>query len=470
MTDAPNHMPPQSVEAEEAILGAMLLSPLGIERALGCGLRAKHFYRQSHATLFDAILAVHDSTEEVDELSVVAFLKSKRKLTEAGGAASVMSLAERVPAVANARAYAQEVVDQAVLRSLVSTGHAIASLGYEHPEEPAALVAKAGMLIDELTEGDGRAADAGITTAGDELAAFVSGMEDRWRLGTEFSGLTTGLAAMDARTGGLRPGELSIVAGRPAMGKSALAAGIAEHAVFGSALDVYSVNLEMRERQQIGRMMARVAGVPLRAVRGLPTEQDVETAALAANTIYQSAMRLHMDRATDLTVSQIRQRARKLQRELKRQGRSLALVVIDYLQLITPPPGERNETAQLTMISRGLKSMALELNVHVMALSQLNRSVEDRTPPRPRLSDLRGSGSIEQDADLVFFLYRPEYYLGDDTPVELAGKAELIAGKLREGEPGTDELRWEGARVRFTDWKGPEFLVGGGSSARRSAL
>jgi len=469
MTDTTNHLPPQSLEAEEAIIGAMLLSPVAVDKAEQCGLQAEHFYRDSHRIIFAAIRDLAERDAEVDGTTVVLYLKAKRMLTAAGGTAAVLTLADKMPAVANARSYAREVVDQAVLRSLVSTGHSIASLGYEHPDNPAALVAKAGQMVDELTEGGSAAARVGITTAADELQPFVDAMEERWKLGAEFSGLTTGLAVLNDRTGGLRPGELTIIAGRPAMGKSALAAGIAEHLVFGCAADVYSVNLEMRERQQIGRLMARAGTVPLRAARGLPTEAEVESAAKAVQSLHESAKRLHMDRATDLTVAQIRQRARKLQRSLKRKGRSLGLIVVDYLQLITPPPGERNETAALTLISRGLKAMALELGVHVIALSQLNRSVEDRTPPVPRLSDLRGSGSIEQDADMVMFLYRPEYYLGENTPVDMVGKAEVIAAKLREGEPGTDALRWEGSRVRFTDWDGPKFVVGGGSSARRNA-
>jgi len=469
MTDPVQHVLPQSIEDEEAILGAMMLSPVAIERAEASGLEAAHFANESNRLVFGAIQSLVERGDGVDDVSVKSFLADRRQLKAAGGGARILTLCERCPAAANAKQYASMVVKSAVLRALVTTGTAISALGYEHPDEPDELVAKAGQLVDELTDGGAATARVGITTAADELQPFVDAMEERWKLGAEFSGLTTGLAALNDRTGGLRPGELTIIAGRPAMGKSALAAGIAEHLVFGCAEDVYSVNLEMRERQQIGRLMARAGAVSLRAARGLPTEAEVEGAASAAQVMYESAKRLHMDRATDLTVSQIRQRARKLQRSLKREGRKLGLVVIDYLQLITPPRGANNDTAALTLISRGLKSMALELGVHVIALSQLNRSVEDRTPPVPRLSDLRGSGSIEQDADIVMFLYRPEYYLGENTPPDMVGQAELIAAKLREGEPGKDLLRWEGNRVRFTDWNGPQFVAGGGSMSRRIA-
>lgn len=451
MSDPISHLPPHSIEAEEALLGAMLMSTKAIERAAEIGVTRSMFYRDSHQVLFDALITQAAKSDAVDGVTTVEYLKARRQLKAAGGAAAVLTLAENVPAVANAAAYAKEVREQAILRSLVIRGQQISALGYEHPDDPEALIAKAGQIIDEMTNRAGSANDAGITTAADELMPFVYSLQDRYDQGGQLAGLPTGLSAFDERLGGLKPGELTIVAGRPAMGKSALAAGIAEQLVFGSAVDVYSVNLEMREQQQIGRMLARAGHLNLKSVRGLPTERDVEKAAEGAQFLYEAASRLHMDQASDLTIAQIRQRARRLNRDLKKQGRALKLIVVDYLQLITPPPGERNETAALTLISRGLKSMALELGVHVIALSQLNRSVEDRNPPRPRLSDLRGSGSIEQDADTVVFVFRPEYYIDGDVPFELQGKAELIAAKMREGEPGTDFLQWEGGRVRFSD-------------------
>jgi len=460
MTGTARHLPPQDLDAEEALLGAMLLSAAAIEKAIAVRISRLMFYRPAHRLIFDAILDLHDR-DRVDELTVIHWLKDRGVLGDVGGSPAVVSLAERCPAVANARAYAEAVRDSAIRRSLVERGHQIAELGYAGSPDVPGLVGEAGRILDDMTERVVGVGDVGVSTAADEFEGFVEGLQERFERGAELSGLTTGLRALDQRLGGLRPGELTVIAGRPGMGKSALAAGIAEHVVFGCGEDVYSVNLEMRERQQIGRLMARVGGVRLGAIRGLPSERDVEEAATTAMQLHESAKRLHMDLASDLTVAQIRQRARVLNRKLRREGRSLKLVVVDYLQLITPPAGERNETSQLTIISRGLKSMALELGVHVIALSQLNRAVEDRTPPRPRLSDLRGSGSIEQDADQVLFLFRPGYYLGDSTPPELVGKAELIAGKMREGEPGIDELCWEGDRVRFSDWSGPVFMVGG---------
>jgi replicative DNA helicase len=459
MTDHHSHLPPQDLEAEEALLGAMLLSPSAIDKAFAAKLTRAMFYRPAHQHVFDAIVDLFDR-DRVDELTVIHWLKERGLLAGAGGSVGVMTLSERVPSVANARAYAEAVRDAAIRRSLVARGHQIAELGYKEAPDTPSLIGEAGRILDEMTDRATAVDDVGVSTAADEFAGFVDSLQERFDRGAEFSGLTTGLSALDQRTGGLRPGELTIVAGRPGMGKSALAAGIAEHVVFGCGEDVYSVNLEMRERQQIGRLMARAGGVRLAATRGLPSEQDVEDAAATALRLHESAKRLHMDRASDLTVAQIRQRARVLNRRLKRQGRSLKLVVVDYLQLITPPAGERNETAQLTIISRGLKSMALELGVHVVALSQLNREVEKRQPPRPMLADLRGSGSIEQDADCVLFLYRPDYYLQENTPPDLVGLAELNAAKLREGEPGVDALRWTGSRVAFSDW-GPVFHVGG---------
>jgi replicative DNA helicase len=454
---------PQSVEMESALVGAMISgSRHALETVEAVGVTAAMIERPALRVVFEAILRAADAGSSVDDLLIVERLKQSGRLAEAGGAGEVLALFDRCPAVANVRQYAVEVRDTAILRSLVRRGEQIAALGYERPAEPVELLGMAGQIVDEMTDRASATGEPDITTAADELQPFVDWMQERYDRGEKLGGVSSGLRALDARTGGLKPGELTIIAGRPGMGKSALAAGIAEHLVFAERRHAYSVNLEMRERQQIGRLMARGAGLDIRSTRALPTEADVEGAAAAAMRLHTDARRLHMDRATDLSVTQIRQRARRLHRRLRRDGgEGLSLIVVDYLQLITPPAGERNETAALTVISRGLKSMALELGVHVIALSQLNRSVEDRTPPRPRLSDLRGSGSIEQDADAVLFLFRPDYYLGDDTPVELRGKAELIAAKLREGEPGTDDLRWDGRCVAFSDWSGPVFMVGG---------
>lgn len=463
MTDTVSHMPPQDLDAEDAILGAMMMSTKAIEIANDHGLTHHHFYRPANKIVFSAIMALAERGA-VDEMLVVGELKQRRQLTDAGGTTGVLSLSERVPAVSNARAYAKAVIEAATLRGLVEAGHEIARLGYERPDEPDALVSSAGMVIDGLSDSSRSGlADPGISTAADELMPFVEEMQERLDRGGRVAGLACGLSALDERWGGLQGGRLVVVAGRPGMGKSALASGIAESLVFGSGVDVYVVNLEMREQEQVGRLLARHGGVHLgRATNGLPTDADVEGAAAAALRLYEGAKRLHLDRASDLTVAQIRQRARRLHRRLKRDGGAgLGCIVVDYLQLITPPAGERNETAQLTIISRGLKSMALELGVPVIALSQLNRSVEDRVPPRPRLSDLRGSGSIEQDADVVLFLFRPDYYLKDETPLELVGKAEAITAKGRGVPIGTDELRWDGPRVRFSDWDGPQFNAGG---------
>lgn len=463
----PLRQTPSSPEMEAATLGAMI----GAEWARNAVLEeyrvtAAMFERPDYRRVFETVVQMHERGDKIDELSVPERMKVTGRLVDGLKYSDVASLYERCPAVANVRAYATEVRDLAILRSLIRRGEQISALGFERPAEPVDLIPMAGQIIDEMSERAGSSGEADITTAAAELMPFVDSLEDRWRSGATLSGLATGFRVLDDRTGGLRPGELTVLAGRPGMGKTAFASGIAEHLVFGSAVDVYSVNLEMRERQQIGRLLARVGGVNLQAMRGLPSERDVEHAAEVAGRIHEGAQRLHMDRASDLTVAQIRNRARRLARSLRKENRELGVIVVDYLQLITPPPGERNETAALTLISRGLKAMALELGVHVIALSQLNRSVEERQPPRPRLADLRGSGSIEQDADSVFFLFRPDYYLKDDTPVELVGKAELIAAKMREGEPGTDFLRWEGERVRFSDWTGPVFTAGGGMAGK----
>lgn len=456
---------PQSIEAEEAILGAMLRSPRAIDTAAALRLTAEHFQRPQHQVVFTACQELHAKGVEPDPLAVMYHLKGQGRLTEAGGFELIGALPDHCPAVANARAYAQEVLDVAVLRGLVRVGQEFERLGTERPDEPQALIAHAGALLDELTS-SGRSHEVGISTAAAHLLPYAEAMGERRVSGRLLLGHSSGFGDIDARWGGVgrgHGGRLIVVAGRPGMGKSAWLGTVLEAVAFGSGADVYSVNLEMREAEQAGRLLARAGAIDLqRATTQMPTEQEVEAASTAAINLHEAASRLHWDESSNLSIDDLRNRARKLNRDLKRRGRRLELIGVDYLQLIDAPRGVKvDDVAKFTLVSRRLKSLALELGVDIIALSQLNREVEQRQPPRPRLSDLRGSGSIEQDADIVMFLFRPEYYLKDDVPNEIAGLAEAITAKYRNGMIGTDELLWEAERMRFAAWTGPRFFVGG---------
>ncbi len=447
--DAPSHLPPQSLEAEEALLGAMMMSAMAIETAIDLRVRERDFYRPGHRTIFRIIMQLADR-DAVDELTVINELKHQNVLGEVGGAAAVMTLAERVPAVANARAYAEEVISQATLRSLVETGHEIARLGYEHPDAPEKLVDMAGGLVGDLSHSR---SGGDFLDASELLGPIYDELAERAEKGEVATGLMTGFHDFDQRTGGLRPGNLVIVAGRPGMGKTSWAMNVAENIVIDPAQDggVAIFSLEMTPNDLMTRMMCSVAKVNQQRIRnGIPEEHDWPHLVDAVGKLMKPG-RLFISESRELTPMTLRAQCRRLARQLKDSG-GLKLIVIDYIGLMDG--GRRgddgsNRTNEITYISRQLKSLALELELPIIALSQLNRSVENRQPPRPNLSDLRDSGAIEQDADMVLFLYRPDYYMKDETPVEWQGKAELIVAKHRNGQPGSAILGFLGPYTKF---------------------
>lgn len=463
--DTPTHLPPQSLEAEEAILGAMMISAAAIEVGVDLRLTADHFYRPSHRTIFTVIMQLADR-DAVDELTVINELKHRRLLGDVGGAAAVMTLAERVPAVANARAYAEEVIAQAKLRFLVNTGHSIAKLGYEHPDTPDNLLLQAGAMIDAHGDADPSAAEE-WTTLDAELDELDESLRRRKDAGTAIVGMTTGLDALDVRWGGLQKARLYIGAGRPGMGKSSWLYGVMEHIALELGEHVALFNFEMNPAQQAARAAARLGAADLhRITNALPTDHDITQVASTRQRYQARTPLMHINRSASMTIRQMQQSTRRLHRRLKRTtGRGLAAIGVDYIQLFESPSWKGNDRQQdLTQVSRGLKLIGKELDVPVVALSQLNRQVENRPIPRPVLSDLRESGAIEQDADVVLLLYRPEYYTGESTDPDWQGKAEAITAKWRDGTPGTDILGWDGARTKFVharDARRHTFSVGG---------
>lgn len=469
--DLPTHLPPQSLEAEEAILGAMMMSATVIEVATELRLVAKHFYRPSHQTIFESIMQLAER-DTVDELTVINDLKHRSLLGSVGGAVAVMTLAERVPSVANARAYAEEVIAQAKLRFLVDTGHNIAKLGYEHPDTPDNLLLQASAMIEAHGDADPSSADE-WTTLDVELDELAAALKRRKEAGTSIVGLTTGLDALDTRWGGLQNARLYIGAGRPGMGKSAWLYGVMEHVALELGEHVALFNFEMNPAQQAARAAARLGAADLhRITNALPTDHDITHVASTQQRYQSRSPLMHINRSASMTIQQIQRSARRLNSKLRRStGKGLAAVGVDYIQLIESSnrSGRDDRQADLTHISRGLKLLGKELDVPVVALSQLNRQVENRPVPRPVLSDLRESGAIEQDADVVLLLYRPEYYTADSTEPEWQGKAEAITAKWRDGTPGTDILGWDGPRTKFVHAsKAPRatFYVGGAPNQR----
>ena len=460
-TNTSSHLPPQNIEAEEAILGAMMIELRSVEIATEYGLRAEDFYRPSHRLIFTAILEAAQK-EAPDELTVINRLKQLNQLNEVGGNAAILSLTERVPAVANAKAYAQEVRSQAILRGLVEDGHEIARLGYEHPDEPENLVVESGRIIDARADRSARNQST-MTTLADQWPILYDQMTERFESGVKISGLQSGFTDIDVRLGGYQDGRLYIGAGRPGMGKSIFGSSVIEGVTYGSGVDTLTFCFEMGPTEQAARSLARAGRMSLhRIANSAPVEGDSQLAHNAIANHLEAARMIHIDGSPKLSIDQIRQRARRLDRTIRRNSnntRRLRMILIDYLQQIEWPKGCRDEYSAITKISAALKALALEMTLPIIALAQLSRKVEERPDKRPVLSDLRGSGQIEQDADAIQFLYRPEYYLKENTPPEWQGIVEVNTAKWRNGEVGADRLGFIGGSARMANLTEPKRVV-----------
>ncbi|MBC7644268.1 MAG: replicative DNA helicase [Thermoleophilia bacterium] len=457
--DARSQIVPQNLEAEEAALGAMLMSPRAIEVGDDIGLRSSHFYRPSHQMVFDAIKALA-VTSEVDTLTVINELRRNGNIEEVGGPIAVVSLAERVPADANCRAYIQEVVDHAVYRRLVDAGHMIASLGYDHPATTQQMITMAAEIVSTL---DGPEASSGgtFTALGDLVGGLYDSMLERYEAATDFSGLSTGFTAIDKFTGGLRPGNVYIIAARPGMGKTSLLLNIIAHIALELQVSVGMFSLEMSQEDLVAKVVASLAKVDAnRLTNTRPLESDFELVSDAIKVAQaKGANTLLFDDAGTLSSFDIRARARRLARQQLSSGRpALGAVAVDYMQLVEQGMVRNrnaNREQEISKVSRDLLGMAKELHVPVIALSQLSRANESRENKRPKLSDLRESGAIEQDATSVMFLHRQEYYDKDD--LEMAGKAEVIFGKNRYGPQNvTAWLGWLAKYTKFVNFADAE--------------
>ena len=423
------------------MLGAMIMSPRAIEIIDDVGLRTSDFYRPSHQLIFDTIreLAQRDA---VDELTVITELKRTGQITAVGGPVAIVSLAERVPAVANARAYAEEVVAQATYRNLVDAGHEIARLGYEHPEDHTTLVDQAGVLVSDLAQ---KRESSDFIDATELLGPLYDELTLRAEEGGKARGLATGFADFDKMTGGLQKGAVYILAARPAMGKTSFALNIVEHIAMKEKKPVALFSLEMSSEDLVTRLMCSTAKVDMKRIRNeVPLDSDWPLLVDAIGRLNQAKGLLYIDQSSSLTPMELRSKVRRLHQRMKEHG-GLGAVVIDYLQLMEAGKRMDSRQVEVSYISRQLKSLALELNIPIIALSQLSRANEQRESKRPQLSDLRESGAIEQDADLVAFIHRPEYYDRDNP--ELAGKAEIIIQKHRNGETGSV---WLGFLAKYT--------------------
>jgi replicative DNA helicase len=439
--------PPQNLEAEQSVLGAVLLSDTALPALIiDERLHPEDFYREAHGVIFAAMLELHTAGQNVDALTLVEHLKQSGKLEQAGDRATVDLLAASVPAVGHLRQYARIVRENAMLRRLLRASYEIQARVHSHDAPPRELVDIAERTILEVAHEDSRK---DFRAVHDVLFAELDKLEKLSQEGKAITGTPSGFDDLDAITGGFQPGNLIILAARPSMGKSALMANFAENAALDAEQAVALFSLEMSESELAQRFIASQASIKgddLRKgkVPGSRWGKIME----ASNRLAKSP--LFIDDSSDLSVLDVRAKARRL---LQQHPDGLGLILIDYLQLMRADGRTDNRVEQIGQISRGLKTLARELEVPVIALSQLNRGVEQRTDKRPVLSDLRESGSIEQDADLVMFIYRDEYY---DRESEREGIADVIISKHRNGGLGTVELTFQKDYPRFMSYVGDD--------------
>ena len=430
---------PSNLDAEEALLGAMLLSRDAIATATEF-VKPESFYRPAHGYVFAAIASLYAAGEPADPITVAEELRRAGVLEAVGGEAVIVRLQASAPAVSNAGRYAAIIAELALLRSMITTAGEIAELGYSLPDDVEAALDTAESLVYNLAQNRNESSLAEVRNL---LDGAMTRLEQLYEAGSAITGTPTGYVDLDELLSGLQPSALVVVGARPAMGKTAFALGMAAHAAINARLPVLVFSLEMSHVELVQRLLSSEARVDASKMRnGRLTEPDWEKITRAMTPLGESE--IWIDDNPNVTVIEIKSKARKL----KAQKGKLGLIVVDYVQLMTGRTGAENRQVEVAEISRGLKILARELETPVIALAQLNRGLEQRADKRPMLSDLRESGSLEQDADVVLFLYRDEVY-NAETPD--AGIAEVIVAKHRSGPTGTVRLAWLGQFTKFAN-------------------
>lgn len=440
-------LPPYSLEAEQSVLGGLLLDNSAWEK-IADAVNAGDFYRADHRQIYSHISRLIDENKPADALTVAESLERSGKLEEVGGQAYIASLAVNTPSVANVRRYAQIVRERAIMRKLAEVGTGITESVFnplgrsakdllDHAEQEVFAIAEAGSR--------GRQGFIDLNTLGAQVISRIDTLyrrEDK----SDVTGIATGYVDLDRMTSGFQQGDLIIIAGRPSMGKTALALNIAEHVALEVGLPVGIFSMEMGGTQLATRLLGSLSKVDQQRLRnGDLTDDDWSELTKAMGRLTDAP--IYVDETAALNALELRARARRLYRQCG--GPGLGLIVVDYLQLMSASGQNENRATEIAEISRSLKALAKELNVPVVALSQLNRGIESRQEKRPMMSDLRESGALEQDADLILFIYRDEVY-NPDTPRK--GIAEIIVGKQRNGPTGKVELTFLGKHTRFENF------------------
>jgi replicative DNA helicase len=438
-------VPPHSLEAEQSVLGGLLLDNAAADK-IGDILSAEDFYNDAHRSLYGAMMTLIADNKPADVVTVAEALVSVKKLDYVGGMAYLGALVENVPTAANIRRYAEIVRERAILRRLIAAGGEIADTAYNPlGRSVREILDQAETRVFEIAE-HGARGQQGFQELQPLLTQVVERIEVLYKRDdpSDVTGVPTGFTDLDRMTSGLQEGDLIVIAGRPSMGKTALALNIAEHIALSSKvkLPVGLFSMEMGATQLAMRLIGSVGRLDQHKIRtGQLTPDDWERLSEALGRLSDAA--IHVDETAALNALELRARARRLARQY---GGKLGAIVVDYLQLMQAVAQGENRATEISEISRSLKALAKELKVPVVALSQLNRSLEQRPNKRPIMSDLRESGAIEQDADVILFIYRDEVY-NEDTPDK--GVAEIIVGKQRNGPIGTIRLAFLGQYTRF---------------------
>lgn len=442
MTDLSNdtsieRLPPQSIEAEQAILGSLLINTETLSRVVDV-LQPEHFYRKSHQVIFAAILDLFEKSEPIDIVTLSQYLKDQGKLDGIGGRQYLTDLALSIATTANAEYYAKTVSEKSLLRNLIKAGTEIVASCYEDSDCDL-VVDKAEQLIFSIAQ---RRSMAQLVHIKDIVNDSFARIEQRYENRDTLSGISTGFYDLDEMTSGWQKSDLVIIAARPSMGKTALVLNLAQHCAVECKKPVALFSLEMSKEQLVQRLLCAEAKIDANKLRtGFLQSGDWQNLATAMGRLGEAP--IFIDDSAAVGALDVRAKARRLKAEYK----DIGLIIIDYIQLMQGrAKSDGNRVQEISEISRNLKQLARELNVPVIALSQLSRAVEARQNKRPMLSDLRESGAIEQDADIVMFIYRDEYY---NPETEKRGEAEIIIAKQRNGPVGTVELLYQASITRF---------------------
>lgn len=429
-------IPPHSVEAEQCVLGAMLIDKASMATATEL-IKSDDFYRDDHKEIFEAMLDLFDKGEPIDLITLTEQLKIRGTLEAIGGLEYLTTIATAVPTTANVKHYARIVEEKSLLRKLIRSANEIASMSYEAADEVSYIMDRAEKKIFDILQ---KKSSESFTPIRDVLISNFDKLEELYKNRGKVIGVPTGFIDLDRKTAGLHPSDLILVAARPAMGKTSFVLNIAQHAAMHANVPVAIFSLEMSKEQLINRMLWSEALVDSQRMRtGELEDEDWPKLARVIGPLSEAP--IYIDDTPGITAVEMRAKCRRLKLE-----KNLGLIVIDYLQLMESRGRSESRQQEISAISRSLKILAKELDVPVITLSQLSRAPETRTDHRPILSDLRESGAIEQDADIVMFLYRDEYYNPD---TEKKNIAELIIAKHRNGSTGTIELQWVGQFTKF---------------------